>query len=129
MIKTILSNAFALVLIIVILLVATIYTDPLKNALFEILGVKSDKVLGIKVMGDTIDPEKKQEEVKNVVKGAVDQHVELAKQQILNIKVGDVLYTLQQSKKIVHDVGVAGEFVQGQIAEFKKKLPPQLKKE
>lgn len=123
MIKKILSNVFGTLLIIAILLGVTIYTDSAKKTLFDLLHIKSDKVLGIKVFGETIDPEKKQQEVQQAVKGAVDQQVELAKQQVLNIKVGDILETMQQSRKIAHDVGVAGAFVQEQIRELQKKLP------
>lgn len=123
MIKKILSNVFGTILIIAILLGVTIYTDSAKKTLFDLLHIKSEKVLGIKVLGDTIDPEKKQQEVQQAVKGAVDQQIELAKQQVLNIKVGDILDTFQQSKKIVRDIGVAGAFVQAQIREVQKKLP------
>lgn len=121
--KTILSNIFVIVFLLGLVLVATIYTDSIKKIAFDLMHVKSDKVLGMKILGDTVDPEKKQQEVTEIVKGAIDQQVELAKQQILNIKIGDVLTTLQQSKKIVHDIGVAGEFVQQQIKSIQEKLP------
>lgn len=121
--KSILSNIFVIVFLLGLVLVATIYTDSIKKIAFDVLHIKSDKVLGMKVFGDTIDPEKKQQEVSEMVKGVVNQQVELAKQQLLNIKIGDILTTLQQSKKIVHDVGVAGEFVQQQIKSVQEKLP------
>lgn len=123
MIKGILSNSFVVLMIIGGIILATIYSDSIKKKMLDVMHVQTDRVLGVKIIGETIDPQVKQKELTNQANDFVTSQFELAKKQVLNIKIGDVLATLDNSKKIVRDVQSAAEYTHTEVVKLQKKLP------
>ncbi|CAN5189036.1 hypothetical protein BH11PAT1_BH11PAT1_3470 [soil metagenome] len=123
MLKTVLTNVLVVLFVLVIVFVATVYADAIKKKAFDLLHIQTSKVLGVRVIGETIDPRIKQQEVSKQVQGFVDYQTEVAKKGLLNIKISDVLNTVNQSQKILHDLQTTAEYVHNQAIELQKKLP------
>lgn len=101
------KNAFLIIFLIVGVYFIANFGGIIQSQLFSLFSIPGADVQGVST--------KKAEQISSQIGSNVNDHVENATNQALNVRLGDALSTLSRVQKIPQDMGNIGAYVKEQI--------------
>lgn len=102
----VLKNIILLIVLVGVVLLVSHFAEPVKTMALGMVNMQDTSVLGAS--------SERAKEITGKVGSDLGKQFEAAKQQMLNVKVGEIVSTLSRAQRIPQDIQAAGEFLMDQ---------------
>lgn len=102
----VLRNILLLIVLVGVVLMVSHFAEPVKNMTLRMFHLENASVLGAS--------SERAKEITEKVGSDLGKQFEVAKDEVLNVKLGDIITTLSRAQRIPHDIQIAGEFLMDQ---------------